>query len=356
MVESEMKIMSDLSRAGLLVIGNPFKFMGGAPRRIYNCLKMYPRIGIETTLYIPYSHLLLIKTMQYLFGIDEKNLYETLWAIEKEGVNISEQTYVQLEKTEKDFLKYVNILKSHGPLWIFNDFVRLFPLINKKVIEQTKQATEKDEVIKNTFSKKAMIYIMDNNFPDWIVTGSFISKTFQRPLFLLLQSIPFGSLRKFVISEWMRDRYFYEEELFRILVKIYLQIIKQTYLKYKFLYTYHSISDSLTGLLSVSEVPLKLLKLDVWAYKKKKPAGIIVPGNAVDINFRECLNPSKRDEILVKKEDYAIFYARLEVEKGIFEVPFIANHLQQYGYKVVLVGRFSSMKTKRTFERLCGRL
>ena len=61
----------------------------------------------------------------------------------------------------------------------------------------------------------------------------------------------------------------------------------------------------------------------------------------------------ERERFLRNKEDYAIFYARLDVVKGILEIPFIAKYLQQNGYTMLLAGRFDNPSVKEKFETLC---
>ena len=94
--------------------------------------------------------------------------------------------------------------------------------------------------------------------------------------------------------------------------------------------------------------------MDKWASSKNIPTKILVPGNAVSQDIESYYR--EREKILRVKEDYAVFYARLGVSKGILEIPFIAKKLEEAGYKLILIGRFDGTNIKTLFERTCRRL
>ena len=340
-------------RLRVIVVGNPFQFLGGSPRRVYEVLKHYPKLGVDVTLYIPSSQLIVTRALQAFFRISEESLYRNLEELEKCGVNIHESVLTCLERIDKQVINYLNALRKGGIIWIFNNFRRLIPLNSKEAIMSAKTFLEEMKASTGTIAKIHAIYVMDN-FLDMIQAGQFISQSIKAPLFILLQSIPISSLRGFVGNEWISNVSLGGKSSLRTLSRIVIRTLEQSYFNYKTLFTYDNASKTLAALFSVSETPLKLSNLDKWAYYRNIPTKILIPGNAVsqdiEIYYRE------REKILQVKEDYAVFYARLGVSKGILEVPFIAKKLEESGYKLILIGKFDSVSTKIRFERICERL
>jgi glycosyltransferase involved in cell wall biosynthesis len=273
--------------------------------------------------------------------------------LEKCGVNIHESVLTCLERINEQVINYLNALRKGGIIWIFNNFRRLIPLNSKEATMSAKTFLEKMKTSTGTMTKIHAIYVMDN-FLDIIQAGQFISQSIKAPLFILLQSIPISSLRGFVRNEWVSNVSLGGKSSLRTLSRIVIRALEQGYFNYKTLFTYNSVSKTLAALFSVSEAPLKLSNLDKWAYERNILTKILIPGNAVsqdiEMYYRE------REKILQVKEDYAVFYARLGVSKGILEIPFIAKKLEESGYKLILIGKFDSVGTKIRFERLCKRL
>ena len=179
-----------------------------------------------------------------------------------------------------------------------------------------------DETFMKIMSKARAIYVMDN-FLDMIQVGRFLSQTIKVPLFILLQSISVSSLKNFVENEWINNVVLSRKSSLRTLFRIAIRTLEQGYFKYKTLFTYNNASETLAALFSVSEAPIKLSNLDVWASHKNIPIKILVPENAVSQDIGEYYKEGER--ILKLKEDYAIFYARLGVSKGILEIPLIVK-------------------------------
>jgi glycosyltransferase involved in cell wall biosynthesis len=336
----------------MLVIGNPFQFLGGGPRRTYEVLKHYSELGVETMLYIPLSQLTITRALQMFFHISKENLYKNLEELEKCGVNIHEDALAFLEKIDKQVISHLNALSKGGTAWILNNFIRLIPLNSKEAIIPAKTFLEKMKT-SGTATKIHAVYVMDN-FLDMIQVGQFISQSIKAPLFILLQSIPISSLKGFVKNEWIYNASLGRKSSLKTLSRIVIRTLEQGYFKYKTLFTYDNVSKTLTALFSVSEAPLKLSNLDKWASSKNIPTKILVPGNAVSQDIESYYR--EREKILRVKEDYAVFYARLGVSKGILEIPFIAKKLEEAGYKLILIGKFDSTNIKTLFERTCRRL
>jgi len=131
-----------------------------------------------------------------------------------------------------------------------------------------------------TMSEIHAVYVMDNHL-DMIQAGRFISQSIKVPLFILLQSIPIGSLKNFIINEWIYNVSLSGKSSLRTLFRIIIRTLEQSYLKHKTLFTYNDASKTLAALFSVSEAPLKLSSLDTWAFtiflvepcRSKRPSG-----------------------------------------------------------------------------------
>jgi len=342
-----------IEKLKIVAIGNPFQFLGGGQRRTYEVLKHYPELGADVVLYIPPSQLVLTRALQEYFHINEKILYEDLEGLERCGIYVHESTSTYLEKMNEQVVKYLNVLRRGGIMWVLDNFKRLIPPNDRDAIMFCKNLLKNDETFMKMMSKARAVYVMDN-FLDMIQAGRFLSQTIKVPLFVLLQSIPVSSLKNFVKNEWVNNVVLGGKSPLRTLFRIAIRTLEQGYFKYKTLFTYNNASETLVALLSVSEAPIKLSNLGVWASRNNIPIKILVPGNAVSQDIGEYYK--ERERILKMKEDYAIFYARLGVSKGILEIPLIAKKLEKAGYRLILVGRFDSVNVKRRFERMCREL
>jgi glycosyltransferase involved in cell wall biosynthesis len=342
-----------IEKLKIVAIGNPFQFLGGGQRRTYEVLKHYPELGADVVLYIPPSQLVLTRALQEYFHINEKILYEDLEGLERCGVYVHESKSTYLEKMNEQVVKYLNVLRRGGIMWVLDNFKRLIPPNDRDAIMFCKNLLKNDETFMKMMSKARAVYVMDN-FLDMIQAGRFLSQTIKVPLFVLLQSIPVSSLKNFVKSEWINNVVLGGKSPLRTLFRIAIRTLEQGYFKYKALSTYNNASETLAVLLSVSEAPIKLSNLDVWASRNNIPIKILVPGNAVSQDVGEYYK--ERERILKMKEDYAIFYGRLGVSKGILEIPLIAKKLEKAGYGLILIGRFDSVNAKTRFERMCREL
>lgn len=336
----------------MIVVGNPFQFLGGGPRRTYEVLRHYSELGIETTLYIPLSQVVMTLALQRFFHISEEYLYRDLENLEKHGVCIPEIVLTYLEKMDRRVAKYLDALKKRGVIWILNHFKKLISLSDKEAIVSVKDFLESENVYEDHVKIHA-VYVMDNPL-DMIQAGQFISQSIKVPLFILLQFIPVSSLKSFVKNERTYNVSFGGKLSLKTLFRIIIRTLERSYLKRKTLFAYNSASKTLTALFSVSEAPLKLSNLDMWAFDRGIPTKILIPANAVSQDIEKYYR--EREKILRAKDDYAVFYARLGVSKGILEIPYIAKELEKAGYKLILIGNFDSVNTKTRFERICGRL
>jgi len=349
MYETEANLATE-KELKMLVIGNPFYFIGGAPRRTYEVVKAYSELGVKVKMYIPYGQLFLTKLLQIIHNIKDHEVYSVLKSLEKYDIGISPEVYIQLEAMEGEVWKYYSIMKKGGIRWILENFKRLLLLKNKRILEDA-QAFIKENFAKRKESDVDLIYVMDATFLDMIYAGYFISEALRRKFFLLFQNIPLTSLRKLIAEEFWYAKYFFEKNIFKNILRTLILTAEKTIFKHETFQTFNYCAKNLAGLLSVSDAPIKVAKLDEWAYRRGIPIRILRPGNAVNVEIQKYFK--ERERFLRNKEDYAIFYARLDVVKGILEIPFIAKYLQQNGYTMLLAGRFDNPSVKEKFETLC---
>ena len=101
-------------------------------------------------------------------------------------------------------------------------------------------------------------------------------------------------------------------------------------------------SKDLDFLLGVSKASIDEFK-ELGLVRKETPWKVLKPANAFE---KDLLNYSSSE-----KEDYAIFFARLIPEKGIFELPRIWKKVKERipNAKLVVVGKFFNEKIKKKF-------
>jgi len=347
--ETKAELVTD-KELKMLVIGNPFYFIGGAPRRTYEVVKAYSELGIEVKIYIPYGQLFLTKLLQTIHNIKNQEVYSTLRDLEKSGIEISSEVYTQLEAMEEEIWEHYIIMKKGGVRWILENLKKLLFLINKRTVEDV-HAFIKENFAKRKGSDVNLIYVTDATFLDMIYTGYFISEALRRKFFVLFQSIPLTSIKELIAEEFWHAKHFFEKNIFRNIIRTFIITIEKAFFKHETFRIFNHCAKNLAGLLSVSDAPIKIAKLDEWAYRRGIPIRVLRPGNAVNVELQKYFK--EREKFLNSKEDYAIFYARLDVVKGILEIPFIAKHLQQNGYTMLLAGRFDNPNVREKFETLC---
>lgn len=333
----------------MLVIGNPFYFICGATRRTYEVIKAYSDLGIKVKMYIPYEQLFLTKIFQTIHNLEDREIYSVIESLEKCDIEIPE-IYVRLESMEREVSEYYSVMMRGGARWILENFRKLPSLINKRAIGDI-QTFIKENLAKQQEFDVDLIYVTDANYLDMMYAGYLFSEILGRKFFLLLQSIPLTSLKNFIAEEFYYATHFFERNTIRSLLRTLILTVEKTISKHKTSHIFDHCAKNLAGLLSISDVPIKIAKLDEWSHNKGIPIRILRPCNAVNMEIQKYFK--KREKLLNNKEDYAIFYSRLDMVKGILDIPFIAKYLQQSGYEMLLVGRFASPKIKESFEKLC---
>jgi len=156
-----------------------------------------------------------------------------------------------------------------------------------------------------------------------------------------------------VINDWISRVTFGKQQIFREIIRLILLISQSTFPVSRHSYSY-ALSNNLDGLLAVSEAPLMISGLDSWANKKGIKMKVVRPGNAVEEDIsRKYVNEEERHGLLQKKEDIAVYWARLHSSKGLFDILPVARKLAAEGYRLVMIGRFESIGEKRIFFRIC---
>lgn len=104
-------------------------------------------------------------------------------------------------------------------------------------------------------------------------------------------------------------------------------------------------SKSIDFLLGVSKASIDDFR-EMKLVRKDTPWKVLKPSNAFE---KELLNYSSSE-----KEDYAVFFARLVPEKGIFELPKIWKRVRDKipNARLVVVGKFYNEKVKRKFMQM----
>ena len=122
--ETKANLVAD-KELKMLVIGNPFYFIGGAPRRTYEVVKAYSELGTKVKIYIPYGQLFLTKLLQTIHNIKNQEVYSILRDLEKYGIEVSPEAYIQLEAMEEEVWEYYSVMKKGGIRWILENLKRL---------------------------------------------------------------------------------------------------------------------------------------------------------------------------------------------------------------------------------------
>ena len=121
-------------------------------------------------------------------------------------------------------------------------------------------------------------------------------------------------------------------------LKIYLSSLYTSGLFHKFM----EYSKDIDFLLGVSKASVDDL-INAKMTRKDIPWKVLKPANAFE---RELLNYST-----LNKEDYAVFFARLLPEKGLFDLPAIWKKVREKmpKAKLIIVGKFDNEKTEKKF-------
>ncbi|MCH4815611.1 MAG: glycosyltransferase [Saccharolobus sp.] len=266
----------------VLAVGNVFN-PSGVSVHIKNVLKELVKMGDEVTLYVP-SFLV-------------RRNYEVLKDLESAHVNVHHSVYEVKEAEEVGTLPY--FIKSHSVYFRWNDLGE-----DRKYIDELKEI--KPDVIYDMHEDSITLRLSYH-----------ISKKLDKPLVKLLHDEPFRNsfgrgYRRFLGIKGLA---------YDILMWMFYKFDKRAFLR--------SINDGvLRGIAGVSKASFYL-------------SGIEEIARDVRLKVYEVGNAFNRD-IIYKyrktkgKEDYAVFFARLVPQKGIRELPRIADLLNS---KIVVFGK-----------------
>jgi len=328
-----------------LIIGNPFPY-GGGEKHVYETLKHYNEFNISPILYVPFSDLII----HILYDEINRNdvTKRSLRDLEQFGVIVPSFIYDMIEQIYDYLPHYLEIFRKKGLAWAYSYMKNLIKY-NKLDVTYAysflKNLLCGDRDIKNRIE----IVYSGHEIASDLLVGSFLARSFSKELYVLLQLEPFTPLRKVLLDDWLYRVGFYKENIIRHLVRATLLILQVILRNTKSIY-YRLIKEgTLRGLLSVSASPLVLSGLDSISSKMRIPVKIIKPSNAVSNELSKYSGYGERIKLLEKKEDFAVYFARLRAQKGLLEIPMIAKNLERYGYSTIVIGRFDNLAEKQAF-------
>jgi len=305
----------------VLFISYPFgSLLGGGSKREFFVIKEFLKLQTDVSLYIPFRY---IVEVFFLFGNDEKKMKDSinsLRILENEGLKIHPYFFELLENYKlREFFQ--NISK--------NTRKKLNYLINQLEFEKLIFKKLSNEYSKENYD---LIYtpheLVELLFPTFL-----FSKKLDKKAVLLLQEAPFK--RIYHLFRFLKIR-----PINTILTLNYDKINKN-------ILSLMLRKKMISKILGVSLAPFILSGVNNLANKYGIDYKVIKPANAFE---KELLKYRK-----FKKEDYIIFFARLNPEKGIYEIPLIMKNLKENydeKVKIVVCGKFPNEKIKNNFLKL----
>jgi len=342
-----------------LIVANPFPY-GGGGKRAFEVLKNFSNFNITPILYTPYTDLLFSLALERAHY--DKNAYtinNVLKELERSHVIIPPIYYKYVEKLEK-LADYFNEKILFSPLkkGVFSALKYLKDSINfhrnvyfKNILHLNHFLREfqlNDIGIRNI----DLVYSM-HELPSTVAMGAFLAKTFHKSFYTLLQLEPFKSIKNFITEDYTFRIIFSREALSKELSRLFILILSSFFRNPKRAYEYANSLKVFRGILAVSSSPLITSGLDTWANKRGILVRILKPANSVNEKLAGYVIEKNRRHLISKKEDFAIFYARLNSSKGLIEIPYIAKKLERFGYKLIVAGRFDNIGDKDRFFKIC---
>lgn len=280
----------------ILAIGNVFN-PSGVSVHIINVLKELAKMGNEVTLYVP----------SFLVKED----YNVLRDLEKNGVNVYHSVYEIIEKRLNTTVnRYLYFIDSHTVYLRWNNIG-----LDKKYLDNLSKETKAD-----------VIYDMHEDSIT-LRLAYHISKKMCKPVVKLLHDEPFRNsfgrgYRKFMGFSGL---------IYDTLMWSFYKLDKRAFVR--------SMQDGiLRGIAAVSKAPVYLSNIDKITNKYNVKLRVFKVGNAFNkdliYKYRKVKN----------KENYAVFFARLVPQKGIRELPKIAELIDS---KIIVFGKFFNERDKR---------
>lgn len=272
----------------LLIVAAPFPNTSGGGKRAFEILKVLPKFSCEATVVFPP-----VAMEYYLSQVQDP------------------------EKIQNELQKYIIDLERHGIIVDINSQNYLNFLYNQNSEKKLRKIN-----VKLFFSKFSAsigtplkihwylskyptisgeydgIYAFHENF-DSVLFTSIIAQKLKKPFCILLQLEPYNYPKelwsKYRIKNFREAINFFSELIFNITTLLcYKKMVRNKFFK---------------GFMAVSPAPLEVSRLEHIRHT------VLIPGNAFHkelVKFRKSYD---------KKSDYAVFFARISPEKGIFELP-----------------------------------
>jgi glycosyltransferase involved in cell wall biosynthesis len=337
-----------------LIVANPFPYIGGAEKRIFEVLKHFNSFGIRPILHIPYTNLLFSMTL----GKMNKNVYDMkniLKELEHSHVVVPSIYYEYIEE------KFANNIDEKmnspfrkgifGALRSLKDSINSFRIGALNILHLN--FFLRDLKLNNIdFKSIDLVYSMQEH-SDTVALGAFLAKALHKNFYTLLQLEPFGSFKNLITRDYTFRVIFCKESITKEFSRLFILTLSSLFRNPKAAYEYANRLKVLKGILSVSQSPLIISGLDSWANRRGIPVKILKPANSVNEKLAKYAIEKNRRSLMNKKEDFAIYYARLNASKGLFEIPYIAKKLSNAGYKLVIAGRFDNLRDKDRFFKIC---
>jgi len=328
-----------------LVLGNPFSYWGSG-RHVYETLKHYNELGVIPILCVPFSDLIM---NVFLDEVNKNNTtMKSLRDLEHSDVIVPNMIYDTIEQIYDNLASYLEPFMKKGLAWTYHRMKRSleYNKLNsvhaysflKNILCENKSIVDKIEVVYSAHE------ISSN-----LLVGNFLARSLSKEFYVLLQLEPFTSLQKAIFDDWFYRVTICKESAVKELARIVLLILQITLENTRSVY-YRAIKEgTLRGLLSVSASPLILSGLDSLSSKMGIPVKIVRPSNAVSSELGKYSKYNERIKLLEKKEDFAVYFARLRAQKGLLEIPMIAKNLERNGYSTIVIGRFDNLAEKQAF-------
>lgn len=281
----------------ILAVGNVFD-SSGASVHIINVLKSLAKMGDDVTLYVPY------------FLVNNK--IEILKDLEKAGVTIYPTVYDALEKYTSKIRTLNYFIQSHTVSLRWNN------------IGDDKELLKGIEKV-----NPDVIYDMHEDSIT-LRLSYYIGKKVNKPVVKLLHLEPF----RYSFGRGYRKFYGIKGFVYDTLMTIFYRLDKKAY--------EIAMKDGvLRGIAAVSQAPIYYSRIDNIAKKYGTKIKVYKIGNAFD---KEKIYKFRK---LKDKEEYAVFFARLVPQKGLIELPKIAEKLSS---KIIVFGKLFSESDRKYLE------
>ncbi|MEM0111403.1 MAG: glycosyltransferase [Desulfurococcaceae archaeon] len=336
-----------------LAVSCPYPYFSGGGKRSFEILKYFSEFEITPILYIPYSDLVFTAALTEIYRLE--NFSNVLRELERFNVMVPNEIYESLEDISLNIQHHLDFFQKKGICAALSNF--------KKSIQSTQAFKDNIFFAKKFLAKFVQGNEVDSNElefvyslhepPSFVVTGAFLAKSLKKRLYIQLQLEPFRSLKELIIDDWISRVTFGKQKVFREIVRLLLFISQSafSFSRHSYSYAFH---NNLDGLLAVSEAPLMISGLDSWTNKKGIKVKVVRPGNAVEEKIsKKYVDEEERHSLLQKKEDIAVYWARLHSSKGLFDILPVARKLATEGYRLAMIGRFENIGEKKIFFRIC---